>query len=322
MIVTVTLNPALDKTYWVDAPHVPVCVGEEDRIVRARRSLTEPGGKGINVSVLLSRLGMESVAMGFLAGHTGQIVLRGILAEGITANFMWIEGETRTNAAVMLPDRQAAPLKVHEEGPEVPAHAVDTFLKKYRHAVARAEYVVLGGSLPPGLPDGFYRQLTEIAAERRVKVILHAGGAPLQAALTAGPFLVKPDIRQEALIGHEPVGTEEEIIAVGGHALQQGTEMFLVSHHITGDVLVTREGVWELDARVTLSELRNLVGADDALVGGLLYQLKAGADLETALRFGMATALASSEAEEKLVRSRDAIDAEMERIEVQKRAEV
>ncbi len=319
MIVTVTLNPALDKTYWVDFTHLPLAVGEEDRIIRARQSLSEPGGKGINVSLFLSRMGMESVAMGFLAGHTGQIVLRGILAEGVTANFVWIEGETRTNAALVLPDRQAASLKVHEEGPQVPERAVATFLTKYRHAMAHAEYVVLGGSLPPGLPHDFYRQLTLIAAEHQVKVILHTGGHPLKEAIAAGPYLVKPDIREEAIIGDEPVGTEDEIISAGHHALERGAEMFLVSHHITGDILVTRDGVWELDARVTLSELRNLVGADDALVGGLLYQLVAGADLETGLKFGMAAAMASSEAEEKLARNRQAIDAEMERVVVRKR---
>ncbi len=322
MIVTVTLNPALDKTYWIDETHLPLSVGEEDRIMRAHRSLSEPGGKGINVSVLLARLGMESVAMGFLAGHTGQIVLRGILSEGVAANFVWTEGETRTNAALMLPERQAASLKVHEAGPEVPARAADTFLTKYRHAVARAEYVVLGGRLPPGLPHDFYRQLALIAAEHKVKTILHTGGFPLQEAIAAGPYLVKPDIRERAVIGDEPVSTEEEIISAGRHALDRGAEMFLVSHHITGDVLVTRDSIWELDARVTLSELHNLVGADDALVGGLLYQLKGGADLETALKFGMAAALASSEAEEKLVRSRQAIDAEMERIEVRKRSPI
>ncbi|MFO8034432.1 MAG: hexose kinase [Candidatus Bipolaricaulota bacterium] len=320
MIVTVTLNPALDKTYWVDAPHLPLCIGEEDRIMRAHRSLTEPGGKGINVSLLLSRLGMESVAMGFLAGHTGQIILREILAEGVTANFVWIEGETRTNAAFMLPERPAPSLKVHEAGPEVPARAITTFLTKYRHAMRHAEYVVLAGRLPPGLPHDFYRQLVLIAAEHQVKAVLHTGGFPLQKAITAGPYLVKPDIREREFIGDAPVSTEEEIISEGRRALESGAEMFLVSHHITGDILVTRDGVWELDAGVNLNELRNLVGADDALVGGLLYQLKTGAHLDAALKFGMAAALASSEAEEKLVRSRQAIDAEMERILVRKRA--
>ncbi len=319
MIVTVTLNPALDKTYWVDTTHLPLSAGEEDRIVRAHRSLSEPGGKGINVSLLLSRLGMGSMAMGFLAGHTGQIVLREVLAEGITANFVWIEGETRTNAAIVLPDRQAASLKVHEEGPKIPSRAIATFLNKYRQALRHAEYVVLAGRLPPGMPKDFYAQLISLATQHGVKSVLHTGGEPLQRGLTAGPYMAKPDIREQLLIGETPVSTEEQIIAAGREALSKGVELFMVSHHITGDVLVTNDAIWELNARVSLSALRNLVGADDALVGGLLYQLSANADLETALKFGMAAALASSEVEEKLCRSRRAIDVEMERIEVRQK---
>ncbi len=319
MIVTVTLNPALDKTYWVDTPHLPLAPGEEDRIVRAHRTLSEPGGKGINVSLLLSRLGMGSVAMGFLAGHTGQIVLREVLAEGITANFVWIEGETRTNAAIVLPNRQAASLKVHEQGPQIPSRAIATFLNKYRHAMRHAEYVVLAGSLPPGMPEDFYAQLVAVATQHGVKSVLHTGGIPLQRGLSAGPYLAKPDIRDQLFIGEAPVSTEEEIITAGREALSKGVELFLVSHHITGDVLVTADAIWELDARVSLSALRNLVGADDALVGGLLYQLSANPDLEAALKFGMATALAASEVEEKLCHSRHAIDAELKRIEVRKK---
>jgi len=322
MILTVTLNPSLDKSYWVETPHLPLDEGEEDRIVRTHRSLTEAGGKGINVSLLLSQLGADSVAMGLLAGHTGQIVLREILDHGITANFVWIEGETRTNAAIMLPNRQAASLKVHEAGPSVPEHALYTFVTKYTHALAHAEYVVLAGSLPPGVPLDFYGRLVTIAAERGVKALLHAAGFPLRKGMDAGPYLVKPDIREQALIGDTPVSTEQEIISAGRHALDTGTELFLVSHHVTGDILVTRDAIWELDARVTLSELRNLVGADDALVAGLLYQLEQGADLDRAFRFGMATALASAEADQKLAHSRQAIDAELDRIDVRKRSAV
>ncbi len=322
MILTVTLNPALDKTYWVEASHLPLDVGEEDRIVRAHRSLTEAGGKGINVSLLLSQLGVDSVAMGLLAGHTGQIVLREILDHGISANFVWIEGETRTNAAIMLPNRQAASLKVHEAGPLVPERALDTFLTKYRHAMVHSKYVVLGGSLPPGIPTDFYSRLVSIAAEHGVKAILHAAGFPLRKGMEAGPYLVKPDIREQAFIGNTPVSTEGEIISAGRYALDRGSELFLVSHHVTGDILVTKDAIWEMDARVTLSELRNLVGADDALLAGLVYQLQQGADLDRALRFGMATALASAEADHKLAHSRQAIDAEMDRIEVRKRSAV
>ncbi len=319
MILTVTPDPALDKTYWVDRLVPPAADHEEVPVLRARRSMREAGGKGINVAMFLARMGMDAVAMGFLAGHTGRMILRYVLEEGVTANFVWVAGENRTTVTVLQRGQEFAPLVIHEAGPQVPSGSTARFLKKYDQAAARAEYVVLGGRLPPGLAVDFYRDLAHTAKARGAKVVLHTGGAPLWKGMEAGPFLVKPDIRDPESLTALPAGTEDDILQAGRRAMELGVDMMLVSHHVTGDVLITPDSIWDLDARIQLSEFRNLMGADDALVGGILYRLAEGDELEAAVRFGMAAAVASSEAEEKLCRCREDIEREMARIEIHRR---
>ncbi len=319
MILTVTLNPTLDKFYWVD--HLPLSLErvEEEILIRARKSVSSAGGKGINVSVFLACMGVETVAMGFLAGHTGQIILRDLLERGVTANFVWIEGENRTNITILEKGKEYHPVKIHEEGPRIPTHAQELFLKKYRRMLKRAEYVVLAGAIPPGIPETIYKDLAREAKAAGVKVVVHAGRRPLWEAVKTGPFFVKPDVREELVVGDMPVRTEEEIVAAGKKAVEYGCQACLISHHITGDILITQEGIWEYEAEVPLTKFKNLVGADDALVGGVLYRLTKGDDLLEAVKFGMAAALASAEVEPKLCLAPAVIEHEMRTVEVRRK---
>lgn len=318
MILTVTPNPALDKFYWLK--ELPENLGptEEGITIRAEKSMTSAGGKGINVSVFLAAHGLETVAMGFLAGHTGQIILRDLLSRGVSANFVWIEGENRTNVALIVRGHEYHPIHIHEWGPEIPRQAVDIFLRKYESMLKRASFVVLAGLLPPGLAPDFYGELARRARERGVKAVVHAGGEPLLRTFRERPFLVKPDVREALCIGDLPVCTEEQIIVAGKRLVEEGVELCLISHHLTGDILISGEGVWEFEARVPLSTFKNLVGADDALVGGVLAGLAQGKDLLESVRYGMAAAVASAEAEEKLCLDREKILAEMDHVEVRR----
>lgn len=136
-----------------------------------------------------------------------------------------------------------------------------------------------------------------------------------------GPFLVKPDIREDLRLGQMPVGSPEEIVRAGQWMVGQGVEASLISHHVTGDILVTRDGVWELEARAPLATFKNLVGADDALVGGLLSMLVREGKLVEAARYGMAAALAAAETEEKLCLDTSAIRRELDHVTVRRRSE-
>ena len=321
MILTVTLNPTLDKFYWVDALPLSLDQPEEAILIRATKSLTSAGGKGINVSTFLACHGVETTALGILAGHTGQIILQDLLSRGVTANFVWMPGENRTNVTVIAKGREYHPLLIHEEGPPVSEEAMGIFLRKYERMVRRAEYVVLGGSLPPGCSPDCYRTLIQLAHRAGVRVIVHAGGEALVRTIEEGPFLVKPDIREELQLGDLPVGSPEEIVRAGRRVVGQGVEACLISHCVTGDILVTRDGVWELEARVPLATFKNLVGADDALVGGLLAALVGGEGLVEAARYGMAAAVATAEVEEKLCLDPNAVRRELDHVAVRQREE-
>lgn len=321
MILTVTLNPTLDKFYWVDALPLSLDQPEEAILIRATRSLTSAGGKGINVSTVLAAHGVETVALGFLAGHTGQIILQDLLSRGVTANFVWMPGENRTNVTVIAKGREYHPLLIHEEGPPVLEEALGIFLRKYERMVRRADYVVLGGAIPSGCPLDCYRTLVRIAHAAGARVVVHAGGEPLAHTIEEGPFLLKPDVRAELQLGGMPVGTAEEIVRAGKKVVEQGVGVCLISHHVTGDILVTRDGVWEFEARVPLTTFKNLVGADDALVGGLLVALLRGEGLVEAVRYGMAAAMATAEVEEKLCLDEAAIRRELDHVAVRQRGD-
>jgi 1-phosphofructokinase family hexose kinase len=315
MIVTVTLSPAIDKIYWVDRLKIGE-VTQEEFVTRARRSTTSAGGKGVNVSIMLARLGVENVAMGLVGGHTGHVVVRELRDENVTTNFVWAHEETRTNVTILEKDREHIPIKVNEPGIRVSEAEMDRFLRRYRRIVHRASWVVLGGSLPDGASLDIYRDLSMIAEEEGAKVVISAGGEPLTRALSACPYLVKPDVRTELALEGTELHTLDQIVAAGRGMTACGVTMIIVSHDVTGDIVITPSSVLEIEARVSTTQFRNLVGADDALIGGLIYKLAEDAPLKDALRFGMAAGILSAESDDKICHEVEKIPAEMENIVV------
>jgi 1-phosphofructokinase len=316
MIVTVTLNPAVDKIYWVDSLRVGRVV-EEEFLTRATRSSTSAGGKGVNMSVFLSQLGMENVAMGFIGGFAGHVVARDLRDKGVTTNFVWTRGETRTNAVVLEEGQSRILVFIGEPGPTVDEDDVKHFVRRYRRMLSSASWVVLAGSLPPGVDASIYRDLAKMAREAGVKVVLSAGGDALERGLEAGPFIVKPDTREERLLGGKSLATRDAIVAAGRQIVDRGqAEIVIVSHEVTGDVVVSREAAWEIRSSVPASDLKNLVGADDAFLAGILFQLAHGESMESALRFGLAAGVATAESEGKICGDRGRIEARMEQVAV------
>jgi 1-phosphofructokinase family hexose kinase len=315
MIVTVTLNPAVDKVYWVES--LRICdITREEFLTRALRSSTSAGGKGVNVSRFLSAFGMENIAMGLVGGHTGHVVVRYVRQKGVTTNFTWIHGETRVNVTLLEVGREFSPNLIDEPGPEVSSDEIERFMRRYRRMIRRASWVVLGGSLPPGVDPTIYAELTRIAREAGAKVVLTTGGEPLHHALAAGPTIVKPDTREHLLLDGQALATTEQIIAAGKHVVASGAEMVIVSHHVTGDIAITRDAMWEIRGSIPTTKFKNLVGADDAFLAGILYKLAQDAPVEDALRFGLAAGLASAESEKKICEDRAVVEAEMKDVTV------
>lgn len=317
MIITVTLNPAIDKMYWVDRLKMGRVVREEF-LTRAIRSDTSAGGKGINISIFLARMGVENVAMGFVGGHTGHVVVRDLREEGVTTNFVWVNGETRTNVTILEHGREHIPILIDEEGSPVSQEEISYFLRRYKRMLKRATWVVLAGSLPPEVDADLCRVLAEMASEAGAKVVVSARGNALTHALRAVPYLVKPDTREHLSMEGAPLTTKSRIIAAGRRIIETGVKILVVSHEVTGDIIITQDTIWEIKTRVKTTHFKNLVGADDVLLGGILYMLDKGEDLEEALRFGMAAGILSAESDKKICQNMKKIKEEMAHISLER----
>jgi 1-phosphofructokinase family hexose kinase len=301
--------------YWVDQLKMGQ-VTQEEFLTRAITSDTSAGGKGINISIFLARLGVENVAMGFVGGHTGHVVVRDLRDEGVTTNFVWVKGETRTNVTVLEQERKHIPILIDDGGCPVSQEEISRFLRRYKRMLHRATWVVLAGSLPPGVDADIYRVLAEMAAEAGAKVVVSARGNALARALRAAPYLVKPDTREHLSLEGESLTTRDKISTIGRKIVETGVEILIVSHEVTGDIAITKDAVWEIKSSVKTTQFKNLVGADDALLGGVIYMLDKGEDLEEALRFGMAAGIMSAESNEKICKDLDKITMEMKDISI------
>ncbi len=317
MIVTVTMNPAVDKMYWVEG--LRICdVTQEEFLTRATRSSTSAGGKGVNISVFLARFKMESVAMGFVGGHTGHVVVRNLRDEGVTTNFVWTHGETRINVTLLQEGREHSPNLINEPGQTVSPEEVERLMRRYKRLIGRAKWVVLAGSLPPGVDPGIYGEMARLAKDAGAKVILSTGGEALSRALDACPYIVKPDTREHLTLEGRGLTSVDAIVDAGRHVIACGAEIVIISHDVTGDIAITRDDVWEIKASTPTSKFKNLVGADDVFLGGILYKLVLNAPVAEALEFGLAAGLASAKSEAKICRDMATIEEEMRDITLAK----
>ena len=314
MILTVTLNPAYDLIYWVKE----IEQKGETQLSRAYRTHTSAGGKGINVSIYLASVGVDNIAMGLIGGHTGRTIKRSLREEGIITNFTWISEETRSNVAILKKGQEDNPIEVNSEGPEISERVLDQFLEQYHTMLHRVSCVVLSGSLPPGVPKSFYRKLVKEAKDMGVKTVVNTGGEYVGPAAKAGPFLIKPDIRERKEVMGEELTNSQSIIDVGRKILNFGTQYVLLSHGLTGDILVSQDDIWELEANRDELTVKNRVGAGDSLIGGIIYQLEEGNSVPEAVRYGLAAGMASVEVYEKICRDASLVQAQLNQISLNK----
>ena len=284
MIYTVTLNPALDKELLVHAL-------ELDTVLRSQEVRIDYGGKGFNVSRMISALGGSSVALAFAGGHNGEILRSGLDSLGIDTDFVWVAEETRTNVSIVTATGGHY-IKVNEQGPTIPPTAYVSLVDKVKALTQPDDWWVLAGSLPPGVPAAVYADLTAKIQGAGAYVVLDTSGAALGHGCSTRPFLVKPnDVEIQQLTGLPVKSTTE--IAAAAHSLQQsGIANVVVSLGKDGALLINENGLWRAESpRV---EERNPIGAGDSLVGGLVWGLSEGLDVPEALRWGIACGAATA----------------------------
>jgi 1-phosphofructokinase family hexose kinase len=315
VIVTVTPNPAIDQFYWVDEINEP----DTALLTRANHSMSNAGGKGINISMLLKTLGADSTTMGFVAGYMGHAVEHYLHEKRISTNFAWTDGESRTNVVIIIKGKEISPLEVNADGPMISDTAQHRFLSRYQNALRRCESVILGGSLAPGLPSDFYKTLIQHAQQREIPAILFSSGDAFNQACELGPWIAKPDLRERSEVLGKPVETAEQSLAVGKELLETGSGIAIMAHTLSDPVaqqmVITQEGAWNLKARDAAAV--NRVGAGDAFLAGLLFKLQSGKSIEEAAHYGMAASIASTESRSTTARNRSVIEQAKQRVEIE-----
>jgi 1-phosphofructokinase family hexose kinase len=287
MIVTVTLNAAIDRTLTV--PNFQL--GQRHR---ASAGLTLAGGKGINVARALKRLGVPVVATGLAGGATGTRIIEDLTGEAILNDFVRIADESRTSTAVVDPTGGSY-TEINEWGPHVEPEELDMLVDKLRYLSSGSEFVVLAGSLPRGVDPGFYAELVRELGRRQVPTVLDSEGEPLRIGLEAEPFLVSPNQREaEALVGQELY--EQQDFAYGlEHIAELGARNVLITNE-SGCFARLREGRKTRRYRAVAPQVEAVssVGSGDVLLAAYIAAHAAGRTPEEALREAVAAGAAST----------------------------
>ena len=286
MILSVTLNPCIDQTLFIDglAPH------DTNRITRAE---TDAGGKGVNLSRVAVELGGESLATGFLGGGPGAYVKKVLDLQGVRHDFVEIEGDTRTNFSVEDGGGEPA-TTFNAKGPSITPEEWEALMHKVREHAKSAGWVALGGSIPQGVPVEAYKLLGIAAKAAGARLALDSDGEAMRRGLEAKPHFIKPNGPEAGrLLGRNVETVEEAVFAA--EELRQYLEqdgICVVSLGADGAVMACPDGTFI--GRPIAVEASSTIGSGDSLVGGMLQALEEGADLSTALRAGMAAGAATA----------------------------
>jgi 1-phosphofructokinase/tagatose 6-phosphate kinase len=287
VIVTVTMNAALDRTLSV--PNF-----QRGHRHRASQGLTLAGGRGINVARALKRLGVPVVATGLAGGGTGVRIVEGLTSEAILNDFVRIAGESRTSTAVLDPTNGTF-TEIIEWGPEVEPSELEILLDKIAYLSRGAEMVVLAGSLPREVDEGFYGEAMRELNRRDVPIVLDAEGEPLRLGIEAEPFLVSINQREaEALVGQE-LNDEADFLAALDQLADMGARNVLITHS-GGCFALLRPGRGRpsrFSAAAPQVEVVSAVGLSAAVLAGFLAARIDEASSEDALRKAVAAGAAS-----------------------------
>jgi 1-phosphofructokinase family hexose kinase len=284
MILTVTPNPALDYTIRVDAL-------ELGRRARYRDPAIDPAGKGINVARMVRRLGEATLALGFAAGATGELLKERLDAEGIPHDLVPVAGLTRINVT-LLTGPEGSATHLHGAGSGVSREDVERLLDKIEARLSEARLLVYSGSLPPGMDPGVVADLVGRARGRRVKAIIDAEGEALAAAVRAKADLVKPNVLEAAEFLGRPLSGERDAAEAAREIVGRGVGACVITLRGEGAVAAAGKRAWQV--RAPREEVVRSIGAGDSFAAGLAIGLLRGEELSEALRLGAAAGAATA----------------------------
>lgn len=282
MVYTVTFNPALDYVVRMG----DFRAGETNR---TESDELQWGGKGINVSTVLRNLGVDNVALGFLAGFTGQALDQGLQKAGIATDFIWLpEGLTRINVKI----KAGQETEINGVGPGIPAAALEELFAKLDR-LQKGDVLVLAGSIPASLPDDVYQRILARLEGRDILTVVDATRDLLCAVLPYRPFLIKPNNHELGEIFGRVLTTDQEIEECARRLQERGARNVLVSMAGAGSLLLDETGVVHR-LGVPRGKVVNSVGAGDSMVAGFLAGWLEHRDYAMAHKLGAATGSATA----------------------------
>lgn len=282
MIYTVTFNPSLDYIVSVDDFKLGLTN-------RTSSELMFPGGKGINVSIVLKNLGIQSTALGFMAGFTGKEIARRLEEEGVASDFIQIEeGISRINLKLKSIDGT----EINGSGPKIPKEKVEELMKRL-NTMKEGDVLFLAGSIPASMPDDIYSRIMKELKDKGIMIVVDATRDLLMNVLEYRPFLIKPNNHELGEIFEVTLKTREDVIPYGRKLQEKGARNVLISMAGEGAVLVAEDGqVFEKPA--PKGTLVNGVGAGDSMVAGFMAGWMEKQDHEYAFHMGISAGSASA----------------------------
>ena len=282
MITCISLNPCIDRTLTVEG----FTPGGLNRVLTSN---DVAAGKGINVALTVSALGLDSECVGFMYRDSAPLFEKRLMVNSTAYDFIWLDGAVRTNIKVF---DQAAEVvtELNESGREIGPESLEKMTELVCAHAANSDYLILSGSMPPGCPDDYYATLIREVAGLGCRCVLDADGERLKKGLQARPFMIKPNRFELETMTGRSLETIADIRDAARQYIDQGVEVVAVSLGADGAIIL--RGDESLYAPRLNIEVKSTVGAGDSMVAGLIAGFMADNDLELTFRMGMACATA------------------------------
>ncbi|MCC2683122.1 MAG: tagatose-6-phosphate kinase [Paenibacillaceae bacterium] len=288
MLTTVTLNAAIDKTYFFNS----FTLGTVSRTQTMR---VNPGGKGLNVARVAGQLGRSVLATGFVGGYNGRFIMDELDRQGIAHDFVQVEGESRL-CLNMIDLSNRSSTEVLEPGPEITSDQVEEMKRKIRQLAAKSAIVALSGSVPRGAPTSIYAELIAIAKAEGARVFLDASGDALMAGITAIPEMIKPNEDEVERIIGKKLEREEDLIDSVRELMERGIKRVIVTLGAAGSLAGVDGRLYRI--RAPKLDAVNTVGCGDSFVAGMASAVLQGMNVEDSLRLATAAGSANALTEE------------------------
>ena len=283
MVYTITLNPALDRNIWVEQ----VRYNDSNRIQKEKRYAA---GKGIDVSRVLTAFGIRNKAMGFVGGFDGEEMEGRLLNEGISCDFTKISGETRTNVVIYDMGKESQTI-FSASGPQIMPYELMRIIQQVQK-LENPEFVIISGSLPPGVNPEIYYKIMEIARSKGSKIVLDTDGDALKTGIQISPDIIKPNIHELSRLSGKELKDIKQVISSAQTICDQGTGTVLVSMGARGILLAgKKESYLAVPPPV---KVVNTIGAGDSAVAGFVFGILTGKTLHEALVCGVAAGTATT----------------------------